>query len=207
MSAVKFLICVALLFAASAVHADPANHKLNKSVAEASCRIVEEASRAHQLPVSVLTRLIWTESRFQPGAVSRAGAQGVAQFMPGTSDERGLKNPFDPEQAIPEAAKLLADLVENLATPVWQSPLTTPGLGEWQAGSMVQEPCLTRPASLCSLLQAVAPMSGQDLDPYIREPRRNLASHCRAFFTITALMALTVTCSRGWSKVATSCQA
>ena len=110
MNGVKFLMSVAVLFAASAVHADPGSHKLSKSVAAASCRIVEEASRAHQLPVSVLTRLIWTESRFQPGAISRAGAQGVAQFMPGTSDERGLKNPFDPEQAIPEAAKLLADL-------------------------------------------------------------------------------------------------
>jgi hypothetical protein len=30
--------------------------------------------------------------------------------MPGTSDERGLSDPFDPAQAIPEAAKLLADL-------------------------------------------------------------------------------------------------
>jgi Transglycosylase SLT domain len=30
--------------------------------------------------------------------------------MPATSDEQGLSDPFDPEQAIPQAAKLLADL-------------------------------------------------------------------------------------------------
>jgi len=90
-------------------HADSPNHNLNRSV-EASCRIVERAARAHQLPISVLTRLIWNESRFQPGAVSPAGAQGIAQFMPATSGERGLSNPFDPEHAIPEAAKFLAEL-------------------------------------------------------------------------------------------------
>src|SRR5207344_2816006 len=53
---------------------------------------------------------IWNESRFQVDAISRVGAQGMAQFMPGTSEERGLSDPFDPEQAISEAAKLLADL-------------------------------------------------------------------------------------------------
>jgi hypothetical protein len=54
--------------------------------------------------------LIWRESSFRSGVVSHAGAQGVAQFMPGTAAERGLADPFDPEQAIPEAARFLADL-------------------------------------------------------------------------------------------------
>ena len=57
-----------------------------------------------------LTRLIWRESSFRVGVVSPAGAQGIAQFMPGTARERGLLDPFDPEQAIPHAAHLLADL-------------------------------------------------------------------------------------------------
>ena len=66
--------------------------------------------RANRLPVEFLTRLIWRESSFRAGAVSPAGAQGIAQFMPGTAQERGLADPFDPEQAIPKAAHLLADL-------------------------------------------------------------------------------------------------
>ena len=41
------------------------------------------------------------------GVTSRAGAQGAAQFMPGTAAERGLADPFDPEQAIPKSAELL----------------------------------------------------------------------------------------------------
>ena len=42
--------------------------------------------------------------------VSPAGAQGIAQFMPGTARERGLADPFDPEQAVPASAALLGDL-------------------------------------------------------------------------------------------------
>lgn len=33
--------------------------------------------------------------------------------MPGTSEERGLSNPYDPTKAIPEAAKLLVDLARR----------------------------------------------------------------------------------------------
>jgi Transglycosylase SLT domain len=99
-----------LLFATWAAHAGSANQKAHTLGAEASCSIIEEAARAHRLPVSLLTRLIWHESRFQVAAVSRVGAEGIAQFMPETADERGLTNPLNPEQAIPEAAKLLAEL-------------------------------------------------------------------------------------------------
>lgn len=74
------------------------------------CGIVESSAMAEGLPVGFFTRLIWRESAFQPTAVSPAGAQGVAQFMPRTASERGLANPFDPAAAIPESAKLLAEL-------------------------------------------------------------------------------------------------
>jgi hypothetical protein len=79
-------------------------------VEQALCRLIESSAHARSLPVPFLTRLIWRESAFRVGAVSPVGAQGVAQFMPGTARERGLTDPFDPEQAIPHAAHLLADL-------------------------------------------------------------------------------------------------
>jgi hypothetical protein len=81
-----------------------------ESVHEALCRLIGTAAHQHGVPADFLTNLIWRESSFRPGAVSRAGAQGVAQFMPGTAAERGLADPFDPEQAIPHAAQLIADL-------------------------------------------------------------------------------------------------
>ncbi|WP_409564872.1 lytic transglycosylase domain-containing protein [Methylobacterium sp. J-026] len=81
-----------------------------ETVEQALCRLIDESAKARALPVPFLTRLIWRESSFRVGVVSPAGAQGVAQFMPGTARERGLLDPFDPEQAIPHAAHLLADL-------------------------------------------------------------------------------------------------
>jgi hypothetical protein len=76
----------------------------------AICRLIENAADTHHLPVSFVTRLIWRESSFRARAVSPAGALGIAQFMPQTAIERGLADPFDPEQAIPQAARFLADL-------------------------------------------------------------------------------------------------
>jgi hypothetical protein len=77
------------------------------------CRLIESSARTQSLPVAFLTRLIWQESSFRPNTISPAGAQGIAQFMPKTADERGLANPFDPEEAIPKSAKLLADLKQR----------------------------------------------------------------------------------------------
>ncbi len=74
------------------------------------CGIVEASAKAEGLPVAFFTRLIWRESSFRPAAVSPAGAQGVAQFMPGTASERGLIDPFDPASAIPASARFLNEL-------------------------------------------------------------------------------------------------
>jgi Transglycosylase SLT domain len=81
-----------------------------ESVDHAVCRLIERSAHAAHLPVPFLTRVIWRESSFRAAAVSPVGAEGIAQFMPGTAQERGLADPFDPEQAIPKAANLLAAL-------------------------------------------------------------------------------------------------
>jgi len=74
------------------------------------CFLIKDAAARHGLPPEFFTRLIWKESRFDLRAVSYKGAQGIAQFMPGTAKLRGLADPFDPEQALPASAALLADL-------------------------------------------------------------------------------------------------
>ena len=81
-----------------------------ETVDQALCRLIEDAARANALPADFLTRLIWRESSFRAGVVSPAGAQGVAQFMPSTAAERGLADPFDPEQAVPSSARFVAEL-------------------------------------------------------------------------------------------------
>jgi hypothetical protein len=77
------------------------------------CGILEASAKTEGLPVGYFTKLIWRESAFKADAVSPAGAQGVAQFMPGTASARGLADPFDPASAIPASAKYLAELVRK----------------------------------------------------------------------------------------------
>jgi hypothetical protein len=71
---------------------------------------VVQAARAHSLPIEFFQRLIWQESRFRPRAISRAGAQGIAQFMPETAAWRGLTDPFNPSDALHESARWLREL-------------------------------------------------------------------------------------------------
>jgi len=74
------------------------------------CPIMQRQAEIRGLPPMPFVRLIWKESRFNPRAVSPKGAQGIAQFMPGTAAMRGLDNPFEPKSAIVHSASLLSDL-------------------------------------------------------------------------------------------------
>jgi hypothetical protein len=74
------------------------------------CRTLAQAAADNELPEEFFTRLIWQESRFDPKAVSPAGAQGIAQFMPQTAAMRGLINAFEPLQALRESASYLREL-------------------------------------------------------------------------------------------------
>lgn len=74
------------------------------------CPLMEKEAAARGLPPMYFVRLIWRESGFRINVVSHKGAQGIAQFMPGTAKERGLADPFDPVAAISHSAFLLADL-------------------------------------------------------------------------------------------------
>jgi hypothetical protein len=77
------------------------------------CEVVEEVAGEHAIPAPLFARLIWQESGFRNEVVSRAGAQGIAQFMPGTAAERGLEDPFDPLQALPASAGFLRELTKR----------------------------------------------------------------------------------------------
>ena len=74
------------------------------------CHLIEAHAERNSLPKDFFARLIWKESRFDPGAVSPVGAEGIAQFMPGTAAMRGLDDSFDIEKAIPASANYLGEL-------------------------------------------------------------------------------------------------
>lgn len=84
--------------------------KLKGEPIDRICDLIETHAEANGLPKSYFARLIWKESRFDEKAVSPVGAEGIAQFMPGTARMRGLADPFDINQAIPASAQYLAEM-------------------------------------------------------------------------------------------------
>jgi hypothetical protein len=105
-AALAFLVSLATCAPALA---DPPRSPKKMHVARV-CELIDTHARRHGLPSEFFARLIWKESRFDPNAVSPAGAKGIAQFMPGTAAMRGLANPFDIDQAIPASARYLGEL-------------------------------------------------------------------------------------------------
>jgi len=65
------------------------------------------------LPVGLLDALIWTESRYNPFAISKAGAAGLGQLMPGTAKELGVANRFDPLANLSGAARYLRQMLDR----------------------------------------------------------------------------------------------
>lgn len=65
---------------------------------------------------ALLAAQLQQESGFNPRSVSSAGAQGIAQFMPGTARSYGLRDPFDAAAAINAQAHLMHDLLRRFAS-------------------------------------------------------------------------------------------
>lgn len=88
--------------------------------------LVMEATQGTSIPPDLLLALLYHESGFNPSAVSSAGAQGIAQFMPGTAQEYGI-DPLNKEQAINAAAQYLQkyyDIYKN-----WEDTLAAYNAG------------------------------------------------------------------------------
>ncbi len=75
--------------------------------------IFDAAAEKYNIPSKLLKAIGKAESDFNASAVSRCGAQGVMQLMPGTAKELGVSNAFDPEQNIMGGAKYIAGLLEK----------------------------------------------------------------------------------------------
>src|SRR5258707_10087666 len=121
----------------------PADTARETDTREAMCLMIESAAKANDLPLEFFARVIWQESRFQAdavGPVTRSGrrAQGIAQFMPGTANERRLLDPFDPVQALPKSAEFLSELRNQFGNLGLAAAAYNAGprrVQEWLAGS------------------------------------------------------------------------
>ena len=75
--------------------------------------IIKDAASKNELGKSLILAVIQVESGFDSRAVSRKGAMGLMQLMPGTAIDLGVTKPFDPEQNISGGAKYLSDCVKT----------------------------------------------------------------------------------------------
>ena len=87
--------------------------KPRASVARPTLPHVYAAEVQIRLPTGLLDALIWTESRYNPLAVSSAGAAGLGQLMPGTARDLGVANRFDPKSNLSGAARYLRQMLDR----------------------------------------------------------------------------------------------
>jgi hypothetical protein len=111
-----------------------------KAFATTVCAAVDKAAATHNLDRIFFARLLWKESLFDPNAVSPAGAQGIAQFMPDTAERRKLEDPFEPMAAISASAAFLADLEKQFGNLGLAAAAYNAGEGRierWLAGTSI----------------------------------------------------------------------
>jgi soluble lytic murein transglycosylase-like protein len=77
---------------------------------------IARAAQRWNVSAALLSAQLYAESNFNPFARSPAGAQGIAQFMPGTAAAYGLRDPFDAEASIDAQAHLMRDLLRRFAS-------------------------------------------------------------------------------------------
>jgi len=78
--------------------------------------LLARAAQRWNVSATLLAAQLYAESTFNPFARSRAGALGIAQFMPATARAIGLDDPFDPAQAIDAQAHLMRDLLRQFGS-------------------------------------------------------------------------------------------
>lgn len=72
--------------------------------------VISEAASRHQVDAALIKAIIMAESRFNPKAISKCGAQGLMQLMPKTAEALGVENSFDPEQNINAGVRYFGNL-------------------------------------------------------------------------------------------------
>jgi hypothetical protein len=172
----------AIAISTIAVRAEP----LLAAPENSMCLMLESAARANELPVDFFVRVIWQESRFQADAVgppTRSGrAQGIAQFMPGTADERGVLDPFNPIQALPKAAEFLSELREQFGNLGLAAAAYNAGprrVRDWLAGTGPM------PAETRAYVRAI---TGRPVDDWAKETDRDIGKSSMDCGAMVALL-------------------
>ncbi len=76
-------------------------------------QVIREVSRRSRLDADFIASVIRAESGGNTNAVSRKGARGLMQLMPGTADQLGVKNSFDAAQNVDGGVRYLMQLLQQ----------------------------------------------------------------------------------------------
>jgi hypothetical protein len=76
-------------------------------------QVVDTASAAYHLDPDLVNSVIHAESGFNSHAVSPKGARGLMQLMPGTANQLGVNDAFDPQANVTGGSRYLRELLER----------------------------------------------------------------------------------------------
>ena len=74
---------------------------------------IQQISRENNVDPKLIKAVIEQESAFNPNAVSKSGALGLMQLMPGTAQAMGVKDPLNPIENIRAGTKYLSSLLNR----------------------------------------------------------------------------------------------
>lgn len=74
---------------------------------------IRRIGRRYNVDPSLIKAIIHTESDFDDQAVSRCGAQGLMQLMPGTARDLQVSDPFNPQENIDGGTRYIRSLLDN----------------------------------------------------------------------------------------------
>lgn len=135
-----------------------------KTYARDICNAIETFADQSGLDRSFFARLIWQESGFNANAVSPKNAQGIAQFIPSTARLRGLKDPFNPAEALYASARYLAHLRRRFGS--LGMAAVAYNAGEERAASLLAG----HPFAPAETRNYVASITGHTIDAWLADP-------------------------------------
>lgn len=96
-----------------------ANSASNSSQSQNAVRQhIQVAATRFGIDRNLVDAVAWQESRYNPRALSTAGAMGVMQLMPGTARQLGVRNPQDVEQNVVGGTAYLRQQLERFGNNV-----------------------------------------------------------------------------------------